>query len=263
MKKVQMFVFFMVISSLSAFSISMKIENYGQTVILTDSKLIIEDDSTGIEEYDITWNFIDKLAFISFNYTGNNIRLNYDTRESRGLKKYLILYGEPFINLYDENGRLVYCIFGYKYTMNLEFNVTTTSALTEKNIAYSASNIVNYHNLVPWVEANRNDGVGEKITYIPKYNLQLPGITLIISNGFVDYKRPHLYENNNRIKKIRVTNKGYNEFVDLEIDDTPNYQGFYLDFKNTSTNIEIEIIEIYKGTRYNDTSINLMMVGGF
>jgi hypothetical protein len=261
MKKALILAFFMVISSLSAFAISLKIEDYGRTATLTDSKLILENDLAGIEEYDITWNFIDKLAFISFNYTGNNIY--HITRESRGLKKYLILYGKPFINLYDENGKLVYSILGFKYTMKIEFNVTATSALVERDIAYSASNIINWDNLVPWVEANRNDGVGERITYIPKYVFDAPEITLIISNGFVDYKRPHLYENNNRIKKIRVYNKGHNEFRDLEIDDTPNYQGFYLDFKNIPTSIEIEILEIYKGTRFNDTSVNLLMLGGF
>jgi hypothetical protein len=236
---------------------------YGQTAKLTDTKLILEDDTFRTrEEYDIKWEFIEKSSYITFNYTGKNIYYGYNI-EQNGQKKYLVLYGEAFINLYNQKNELVYSIFGYKYTMMLDFNVRASSELKENNVMYKAENIVNTLNLTPWVEGSQNDGVNEKITYIPKYDLTTAGIIIIIANGFVGYNRPHLYYYNNRVKKIRIKNIGYNEYQDIDLEDTPHYQDFNIKFQEISKEIEIEILEVYRGTRYNDTCINLMLPGGF
>ncbi len=262
-KRIVCLTYFSILLTSAVFSVNITIYDYGKSASLTDTKMVLEDDFNGSEEYDITWEYAGKLSYIKFNYTGENIYLHSGYNIPHGLKKYLVLYGNAFINMYDETNTLVYSIFGFKYTMMLDFDVKATSELKEGNVSYKAQNMTDTNRLIPWVEASHNDGIGEKITFTPKYDLSFPGLTLIISNGFVDYQKPYLYRNNNRIRKIRVYNVGYNEYQDVEIDDTPNYQDFYLDFKNIPRKIEIEILEVYKGTMYNDTCINLMMPGGF
>jgi hypothetical protein len=81
---------------------------------------------------------------------------------------------------------------------------------------------------------------------------------LAISNGFVDYNRPYLYEYNNRIKKIRIRNReNTDDYRDFELLDLPNIQTVAT--SSFSLNIEIEILEIYPGTKYNDTCVNFII----
>jgi hypothetical protein len=61
-------------------------------------------------------------------------------------KKYLVLYGEPFIALYDNNNKLVKSVFGWKYTMVLDFKTKATSELKEADIIYKSENIVDLFN---------------------------------------------------------------------------------------------------------------------
>jgi hypothetical protein len=258
--------FFIIISGI--FPVNLKITGYGSEITLTDEKIIITDEfwNENPEEYDITWEIQGELSYITFNYTGKSLGKNIN----HGIKKYLVLYGNPYIVLFDENNKMVQFVFGWKYTMMLDFTAMATSELVERNTTYNSSNIVDVFNLIPWAEGVNGSGIGEIITFIPKYSLHSRfGLYFIISNGYVDYNRPYLYNYNNRVKKIRIYVIGYDnkiEFKDLEITDTPNYQGFYLKFGEDAYNIEqikVEILEVYRGDRYDDTCINFLNPGGF
>ena len=79
-------------------------------------------------------------------------------------------------------------------------------------------------------------------------------------------KNPSLYEKNSRVKKVRFTYiEGKRELI-WNFEDTAGGQQidlselFKYDGKTTAT-IVMEILEVYKGTKYADTCINSMFTG--
>ena len=96
---------------------------------------------------------------------------------------------------------------------------------------------------------------------------------LYISSGFVSFAKPYLYRENSRIKKIRLSdNYGNSKIVELK--DTPHFQtveydgfntpweeipddsGFYYNDIRHVMILNIEILEVYPGTKYTDTCVN-------
>ena len=53
--------------------------------------------------------------------------------------------------------------------------------------------------------------------------------------------------------------------MDIELEDTPQFQQFnFYEELNTGTNIlEIEILEVYSGSRYNDTCVNMIITWAY
>ncbi|MCG8569865.1 MAG: hypothetical protein MJB14_06970 [Spirochaetes bacterium] len=177
-------------------------------------------------------------------------------------EKVLLLYNEDIMIAYS-NRSIVPFIVGInkdKYKnegLGYPDKATSTTFLTEGNINYPASNIGNLKLKHSWVEGKKDSGIGAKI-FIPKGYYS----GLYFLNGFVSFKNPSLYLDNNRVKKVKVsdTNQKYNEVFELE--DTPNPQ--LIDLKsNKNWEITIEILEIYKGNKYNDTCINSILYKGF
>ena len=136
---------------------------------------------------------------------------------------------------------------------------STTSELTEKGYTYSASNLRSRKIGCPWVEGVKGSGIGEKITIknkkeqLPPWQKTYSGGALVIFNGFISYEKPYLYEYNNRVKDLKVytSNDEYSFIVTLE--DTPNPQIIFLPCE--SDNTILEILSVYKGSRYDDTCI--------
>ena len=77
---------------------------------------------------------------------------------------------------------------------------------------------------------------------------------IIIANGFFNPKYLNLYNENNRVKKIKIKLLDVNSEIIADLKDTYNLQMIKLPKK--SKKFEIEILEIYKGTKYSDTSIS-------
>ena len=117
----------------------------------------------------------------------------------------------------------------------------------------------------PWVEGVDGSGIGEKIRIVNDDKQIFPGLSyygFIISNGFVDFKKPYLYAFNNRVKKIRVNCGFPEEYIDFLIEDTPQLQYFFVSSKLLRVNnrmLEFEILEVYNGSRWNDTCINFII----
>jgi hypothetical protein len=211
------------------------------------------------------------------NYTGKFLDYyKYENKRpvSQGIKRYLALYdlGDEngrgdFFYLYDNNNQLVYCQLS-KTSANFfipdDFSINATSELKEGNIMYGAKNLLEEKKLLPWAEGSNGSGIGERISL--EYNTETGGVAwdwiprwkifaLFISNGFVDYNRPYLYENNNRIKKMRIYFDYPNDFADVELQDTPQIQIFKF-YERRNTKIQLEILEVYKGDKYDDTCVN-------
>ena len=181
--------------------------------------------------------------------------------------KYLFLfYGDnSIIMLYDNDSEPIFIGFWtpdansderfYMSDPFAEANITATSSLREGNIVYSP-NISNLSIGRPWVEGVDGYGIGEKLIL---HDLS-PGVSgLYISIGFVSFNRPHLYAFNSRPSRIRVTYNNMSLIFDL--DDVPHYQFFHLPEAATweTLTVEIEILEVYSGTRWDDTCINSIL----
>jgi len=249
------------------YSININVSDPGTSIKITDTKMIVEYElpKYAKEEYDVSWEKINKVDYISFNYNGNFMYAytNYmGINVNSGFKKYLVIYGNNFIIFYNDQNKIEYKIDSTRTgTDELSCDVKASSELRESNILYSVENLLKMNNTIPWVEGVNGTGIGEKIQMQIKSTWRDSNIfyTILISNGFVDYNRPYLYENNNRIKKIRIKNiEDKNQWKDFEIQDTPNIQEIDISFLS-AWNIEIEIIEVYQGTRYNDTCINFII----
>lgn len=136
-----------------------------------------------------------------------------------------------------------------------------TSYLKEKNKEYTVDNLCNCKPGTPWVEGVPGDGNGEGFTI---YNTGKNSTNsfyrdykyLLIMNGYISYEKPYLYKQNNRIKKIKVTGVKSGKSKILDVLDTPHPQTVDISFITEPEDIRVEIADVYKGTKYDDTCIN-------
>jgi hypothetical protein len=241
-----------------------------RTIHITDTTMKIEvsgwsDEMDTTEEYNVTWETINCLRYINFYYNGIFLDPYKGPKVPHGMKRYLVIEGSHFLYFYNENNIREFSIVNrnYPFDWSNETTISATSELKENNTVYSVKNLYNTSLLIPWAEGVSGSGIGERIRIEMEPGRRRANgssiLSLFISNGFVDYNRPHLYEYNNRLKKIRVHNIGYNEYTDFELEDHPDIQQVWFGFKNPSYIIEIEILEVYKGTRWDDTCVNFII----
>lgn len=81
---------------------------------------------------------------------------------------------------------------------------------------------------------------------------------LMIMNGYFSVDKPYLYKQNGRVKRIKVTGlKSRNEKI-LDVLDTPHPQTVDISFLEMQEPFRATIVDVYKGTKYDDTCINCM-----
>lgn len=125
-----------------------------------------------------------------------------------------------------------------------------SSFLKENDIEYKIENLSNCKPGTPWVEGVSGSGIGEG------FSIECERDYLLIMNGFISYDKPYLYKQNNRIKKLKVTGLKNGIEKTYEVLDTPHPQTIDVsDFKD-SGDIRIEIADVYKGTKFDDTCMN-------
>jgi hypothetical protein len=254
-----------------SYGIDLFYSDIGTTIRITDTTMNVEiynfsGELETKENYNVDWETINNIRYLNFNYNGTFLDPYKGPKIPHGIKRYLVIEGSYFLYFYNEKNIREFAIAGGKAPLNWS-NVTTisaTSELKENNTIYSVKNLYNISILIPWVEGVSGDGIGEKIRIEMEQSRRRPDglesiTSLFISNGFVDYNRPDLYEYNNRLKKIRVHNIGYNEYFDFIIDDNPDIKWIRFKFNNPSYIIEIEILEVHKGTRWDDTCVNFII----
>ena len=128
-----------------------------------------------------------------------------------------------------------------------------SSSFVEEGKDYSIDNLHKLDLETPWVEGVPGDGIGEGFT-ISFWNQEvLP--TLVLMNGYISFDKPYLYEQNNRIKKIKVKGLTSGKEKILDVIDTPHPQTVDISFITEMEDIRVEIAEVYKGTKYDDTCL--------
>ncbi|MBP5602230.1 MAG: hypothetical protein J6X78_05830 [Treponema sp.] len=78
-------------------------------------------------------------------------------------------------------------------------------------------------------------------------------------NGYISYDKPYLYKQNGRVKKIKVTGLKSGKSKILDVLDTPHPQTVDISFITEPEDIRVQIEEVYKGTKYDDTCINYLI----
>ena len=81
-------------------------------------------------------------------------------------------------------------------------------------------------------------------------------VNIFLMNGYISYEKPYLYEQNNRIKKIKVTGLTSGVSKILDVLDTPHPQTVDISFLPMAEDIRVEIADVYKGTKYDDTCLH-------
>lgn len=143
--------------------------------------------------------------------------------------------------------------------------VTGSSQLkTQGKINYKASNAhdLNYKNV--WVEGVPGYGIGEYLTY--KFKGGSPRVTtIIVVNGYV--KSAKAYKENSRVKKLKVY-KDNKPIAILELQDIIGEQRFDIGVLGNNKEgtpdwtLKFEIMEVYKGDKYDDTAISEIYFNG-
>ena len=153
---------------------------------------------------------------------------------------------------------------------NEVLKIAASSSLKEGSKTYAPENVLsvyarstyNDHNqrwsnkITPWVEGKKGDGIGEYVEFdIPS---GLPYVDIRILNGYVDPLKPHLYKENNRIKKalIETDTEGKKE---ITFEDVPEFTQIALPYK--TRHFKLTILEVYKGSKYQDTCITAIETG--
>lgn len=164
-----------------------------------------------------------------------------------------------YLILYCYNNQIGTMVFPLLFDLNesenvyLETEISADSYLTEGNVRYLPERLKIIDKGTPWVEGKKGDGIGSKITITAKSDISV----LIISNGF-DSEKKQIYLNNNRVKKIKITDLNNKEKILFsELPDSPNPVEIKLPF--AAKQLEIEILSIYKGKKYEDTCLNFIL----
>ena len=134
-----------------------------------------------------------------------------------------------------------------------------SSYLVEKTKSYPVENLRKLALDSPWVEGVPGDGIGEGFTIEGQIYSTPPGPYLLIMNGYISYDKPYLYKQNGRVKKIKVTGLKSGKSKILDVLDTPHPQTVDISFITEPEDIRVQIEEVYKGTKYDDTCINYLI----
>lgn len=150
-------------------------------------------------------------------------------------------------------------------------NSATSHLKSYKGIDYSANNIHDLNYKTAWIEGVPGYGIGESITYhFPPEN---PRITeIIIVNGYI--KTEQIWKDNSRVKKLKMYVDNH-PFAILHLADSRQEQHFKIAplgnanrgnweelSKKPSWIITFEILDVYKGDKYDDTAITEIYFDG-
>ncbi len=131
-----------------------------------------------------------------------------------------------------------------------------SSSLKENNKHHKIDNLAYPYPEEAWVEGVDGWGIGESFVIGNSHNKNLNHILLM--NGYISAKNPHLYEQNGRIKKIEVKGVKSGKKKNFIVKDTPHPQTIDISFLSEPEDVKITILDVYKGTKYQDTAIHFM-----
>ena len=194
---------------------------------------------------------------------------------SKQFKNFNLNKNKELVIEYDINGFYIGSYIKNDYSYGNRFRAKATSELKEKTTTYSADNLHDGDYTTPWVEASPDFGSKDIVTISLYGNPEkfssyyYTNIThLYILNGF--RKNEKTYYENNRVKKIRIVAQG-KSFGEYTLKDRPFKEVNDFNFAYEADLIElntpllpdnfiIEILEVYPGTKYNDTCISEIVI---
>lgn len=136
---------------------------------------------------------------------------------------------------------------------------------TQGNNSYKPSNIYDNDYRTAWVEGVKGYGIGEWIeyTFSVEESPETKITTIFVSNGYV--KSNTAWKNNSRVKKLKVYYEG-NPIAILNLEDSRSEQTFNLpnEIGTSEKNwkLRFEILDVYKGDKYDDTAISAIIFDG-
>lgn len=155
-----------------------------------------------------------------------------------------------------EGGCSLACAIGWK--------ITASSTLeSPSGHAYDVANLEDGQRSTAWVEGIRGSGIGQRITltfYEPDgddKDVKIPFHGMLITNGYS--KNADVWSKNGRVKKLLVWLNS-KKVCYLDLDDDLYPQEFIwtpnLVMVGAGDVINLEIVEVYPGSKYEDTAIS-------
>lgn len=123
---------------------------------------------------------------------------------------------------------------------------------------YKIENLSIMEQDTPWVEGADGWGIGETFTISTKNRSFYKYILLM--NGYISASNPKLYDENGRIKKIMVEGVTSGTKKEFTVKDTPHPQTVDISFLPEQEDVKITILDVYKGTKYEDTAIHFIIL---
>ncbi len=196
---------------------------------------------------------------IDYDYKTNKYSINYSYE---GLKSTYEFTCNYFCTSYDQtcllwilrndvNSFLLPYLF-----CKLDRSYHASSYLTEGTTTYEPEHLEQKDGL-PWASGNKK-GIGDIIT-IKEFEHKNPSCIKIM-NGYQDSKHPDYYEKNSRVKKIKITNKDTKKSKTITIKDIQDEQTFKISDLGKGSNFDIEVLDVYNGTKYDDLCIQYMIL---
>jgi hypothetical protein len=144
------------------------------------------------------------------------------------------------------------------------YDIKASSSLPDTaELKYAAINANDLSYKTAWVAGRNKGGIGEYLEYY--FKNKSPRITkIIISNGYM--KSEEAWKNNNRVKKLKLFVNGKVHGI-LNLEDSKTDQVFEAGTLGHNKNgkdliLRFEIIEVYKGDKFNDTAITEIYFDG-
>ncbi|WP_026315446.1 NADase-type glycan-binding domain-containing protein [Riemerella columbina] len=186
-------------------------------------------------------------------------RENLNVEKQKELNQLLEKYGEVVESIWDiiEGGCSWYC-GGGSYKVFVSSHLSTTNT-----IHYDAKSANDLSYKTAWVEGKKDEGIGEYLEYY--FQNESPRITkIIITNGYVKTQKSWL--ENNRVKKLKLSVNGEVAGY-LNLEDSRTNQVFEVGILGHNADssdlvLKFEIVEVYKGKKYNDTAITEIYFDG-
>lgn len=132
----------------------------------------------------------------------------------------------------------------------------STSYLTESTTTYEPEHLQRKDGL-PWASGN-GKGIGDIIS-IKEFEHENPE-TLIIMNGYQDVNHPDYYGKNSRVKTLKIINRQTKKSKTIAVSDTKEEQRFSLKELGKGGEYELEILDVYNGSKYDDLCIQYLVV---
>jgi hypothetical protein len=138
------------------------------------------------------------------------------------------------------------------------YKITASTYLKDdRKITYKPDNIHDFDLFTAWVPDNTNGSLGKKINFhfkpfAPRVN------EILIWNGYI--KNIDIWKSNSRVAKFKMFVNGKPTAI-LELKDIKNTQSFKINpIQSTDSTrdliLTLEILEVYKGTKYDDVAVS-------